>query len=128
MRRLTILSTCAAIGVAQSAAAQGEGPTLVQAEDLHCVLDNAEGYQRTPLPLIVIFLELCPIVQPSPADLAQLGQNVGTPSAPVLNDGTGPVSMLTLTHEAMACLVDLYIRGDLDTALAADVVDVDALC
>ena len=80
---------------------------MVRVSQIRCVVDHIENYLRVERDPLVIFLDLCPMADPSQRDIASLATN--TLPTIARRQEQSPVSrVLVLRKSQVNCLYDQY--------------------
>lgn len=86
-----------------SAAASADSGYIVRASAIHCVIEHISNYMNVGKDPLVVWLDLCPIAEPSPSDMARIAENT-LPTIRTLSGNSKPVRILVLRREHLKCI------------------------
>jgi len=111
------------VGASGGAPASPASSFVVSAERARCVAQNAGKYSRVDKNLIVVFLDLCPIIEPSPSQLANRNRASSYVRVKELPgaESNRPRSVLVLTKARLSCFVQQVNRAHANRRAAATI-------
>ena len=105
MRKALILSLVFSLCWARNSLASDD-VIVVHSNHLDCLLENAMEYLESSLDPLIVFLELCPIVEVTPQDLTELTENISFIVIPDSNAEYDVTQILVIDKSQIECLTD----------------------